>query len=145
MVGNSNCRWYWGTKDGTPEPTIPWCGLIFRVNDPGPGDDRMRGYYVGFDTERLYLGKINNNWQPLASYDLKKLECKVAPGRWNMVRIAAEGPRIRVWMNRMHHDDGLRIDFTDENDPILSGNVGVRTHRVEAWFDNVIVLPSTAR
>ena len=29
MVGNSNCRWYWGTKDGTPEPTIPWCGLMW--------------------------------------------------------------------------------------------------------------------
>ena len=23
MVGNSNCRWYWGTKHGAPEPTVP--------------------------------------------------------------------------------------------------------------------------
>jgi hypothetical protein len=28
MVGNSNCRWYWGTKDGASEPAIPWCGLV---------------------------------------------------------------------------------------------------------------------
>jgi len=29
LVGNSNCRWYWGTEHGTPEPTVPWCGLMW--------------------------------------------------------------------------------------------------------------------
>jgi len=29
MVGDSNCRWYWGTRDNTPEPTMPWCGLMW--------------------------------------------------------------------------------------------------------------------
>ena len=205
MVGNSNCRWYWGTAEGTPEPTVPWCGLmwpdatpvslaeaeairrwttgqsralffddfqdapppsrpgwtayggsasgsrvlrleadqkmiagdakwtdyvleatvmlhgeqgnaglVFRANDPGPGTDQMRGYYVGFDTKTLYLGKMENNWQPLATYDLSKLDCRVVPGVWNQIRVAVEGPRIRVWFNRMHpsadKDAGLRID-----------------------------------
>ena len=27
-------------------------GLVFRVNDPGPGHDQMRGYYVGLDTHK---------------------------------------------------------------------------------------------
>jgi len=238
MVGNSNCRWYWGTPEGTPEPTVPWCGLmwpdatpvslaeaeairrwttgksqamlfddfqdvppspprpgwktygesaaagsgvlklksgmkmtagdtgwkdyvleavvmlqgergnaglVFRVNDPGDGYDAMRGYYVGFDTKRLHLGKMNNNWQPLATFDLAQLDCKVVPGVWNQIRIAAEGPRIRVWFDRMHPSEdetrGLRIDYTDKNGPILSGAVGVRAHAVGAQFDNVIVLP----
>ena len=241
MVGNSHCRWYWGTKDATPEPTVPWCGLmwpdatpvslaeaeavrsyvtgrrrtlffddfqdappppiragwtaygaagtkgsgvltlppgvkmiagdsewtdyvlegvvmlkgeggnaglVFRVNDPGPGFDQMRGYYVGFDTKRLYLGKMANNWQPLAEYDLGRLDCRVVTGVWNLIRVAAEGPRIRVWFNRMHPsadtERGLRIDYTDRKDPILAGSVGVRAHRIEAWFDNVIVLPPDA-
>jgi len=241
MVGNSNCRWYWGTPDGTPEPTIPWCGLmwpdatpvslaeaeavrryttgerrallfddfqdappvdarpgwttygsiapgasgvmkldgnmkqiagdekwtdylleavvmlrgesgnaglVFRVNSPGPGYDQMRGYYVGFDAKTLHLGKMNNNWQPLASYDLGQLDCKVVPGVWNQIRVQTEGPRIRVWFNRMHpsadKDHGLRIDFTDDKSPILSGNIGLRTHGMEAWFDNVVVLPVEA-
>lgn len=242
MVGNSNCRWYWGTPEGTPEPTVPWCGLmwpdatpvslaeaetvrryatgqtralffddfqdvpppprrpgwttfgapdqvnsgylalnpvmkmvagdpkwtdyvlegrvmlksaeggnaglIFRVNDPGPGHDEMRGYYVGLDKKNLYLGKMNNNWQPLAEFDLTKLDCRVQPDAWNLIRVAAEGPRIRVWLNRMHPssdpDRGLRIDFTDEHDPILSGAIGVRAHRVPAWFDNLVVLPVDA-
>ena len=241
MVGNSNCRWYWGTKDGTPEPTIPWCGLlwpdatpvslaeaeavrsyvtgksralffddfqdtppvprrkgwtaygatgpegsgvltlppgvkmiagdsewtdyvlegavmlkgeggnaglVFRVNDPGPGYDQMRGYYVGFDTKRLHLGKMANNWQPLAEYDLGRLDCRVVPGVWNLMRVAAEGPRIRIWFNRMHpsadKERGLRIDFTDKKAPVLNGNIGARAHRVEAWFDNLAVLPIDA-
>ncbi len=109
----------------------------------------MRGYYVGFDTKKLLLGNIENKWQQLAEFDLAKLDCKVVPGVWNQIRIAAEGPRIRVWFNRMHpsadKDRGLRIDHTDKQSPILSGNVGVRTHDVRAWFDNVAVLPITAR
>ncbi len=244
MVGNSNCRWYWGTKDNTPEPTVPWCGLmwpdctpvslaeaetirhyvtgrkralffedfqdkheqayrtqgydwltyktgasgmdnvlalgpnvkkvvgdpswsnfvfeavvmlredkgnaglIFRVNDPGPGNDQMRGYYVGFDTQKLYLGKMNNNWRELARFDLSKLDCKVVPGVWNQIRIAAIGSRIKVWFNRMHpsadKDRGLRIDFTDNKNPIRSGRIGVRTLNVTAWFDNLVLLPAEA-
>ncbi|NQU26244.1 MAG: hypothetical protein HQ567_33575 [Candidatus Nealsonbacteria bacterium] len=62
-----------------------------------------------------------------------------------MIRIAAAGPRIRVWFNRMHPSvdpqRGLRIDYTDETDPILSGAIGVRTQGVVASFDNIVVLP----
>ena len=122
-------------------------GLIFRVNDAGPGHDQMRGYYVGLDTDKLYLGKMENNWQPLAEFDLGKLDCRVLPDVWNQIRVAVQGPRIRVWLNRMHPsadpDRGLRIDFTDANEPILSGAIGVRTHLVPAWFDNIVVLPIT--
>ena len=96
-------------------------GVILRVNDPGPGSDQMRGYYVGFDTKTLYLGKMMNNWQPLAAFDLSKLDCKIVPGVWNLLRVAAEGKRIRVWFNRMHpsadKDNGLRIDFSDDKAP----------------------------
>ncbi|MBI22505.1 MAG: hypothetical protein CMN05_02785 [Roseibacillus sp.] len=236
MVGNSNCRWYWETKHGTPEPTFPWCGLmwpdatpvsfaeseaclkyatgksnaiffdnfqdtyarkdgwlafgngrhgtsgvlnvasgakliagaprmndyvleavvmlkgdsgnaglVFRANKPGHPSDRMHGYYVGFDTKKLYLGKMRNNWQPLAEYDLSQLDCKVIPGVWNHVRVAVKGNRIRVWFNRMHPssdpEKGLRIDYTDDNAPILSGKIGVRAHGVDAWVDNMVAVP----
>ena len=70
------------------------------------------------------------------------------PLEGNLLRVAAEGPRIRVWLNRMHpsadEDRGLRIDYADAQAPVLSGNVGVRAHRTEAWFDNVVVLPIDA-
>jgi hypothetical protein len=120
-------------------------GLVFRAGDAGPGYDQMRGYYVGLDTRRLYLGKMDNNWQPLAEFDLAGLDGKVLPDVWNQIRVAVQGPRIRVWLNRMHPsadpDRGLRIDFTDESEPILSGAIGVRAHRVPAWFDNIVALP----
>ena len=29
MVGNSNTRWHWGSRPGTPEPAIPWCGMLW--------------------------------------------------------------------------------------------------------------------
>jgi len=109
----------------------------------------MRGYYVGFDTRKLYLGKMENNWQPLAEFDLSRLECKVKPDVWNLLRVEVAGPRIRVWFNRMHPSAdparGLRIDYTDTKAPILSGAVGVRAHLVAAWFDNVVVLPASSR
>lgn len=238
MVGHSNCRWYWGTAEGAPEPTLPWCGLmwpdatpvslaeaeairrwttgqsralffddfqdapqttragwttyggssagsrvlrlegdqkmlagdakwtdyvleaavmlhgdegnaglVFRANDPGPGPDQLRGYYVGFDTKQLYLGKLEQNWQALGTYDLSKLDCRVVPGVWNQIRVAVQGPRIRVWFNRMHpsadKDAGLRIEVTDPT-PIASGPIGARTYRVAASFDNIIVLPIDA-
>jgi len=235
MVGNSHCRWYWGTKDGAAEPAIPWCGLlwpdgtpvslaeaeavrsyvtgkrramlfedfddatgqsaptgwrrlggrggspgvaelsgsailiagdeswsdyvleatvmlkadggnagvIFRVTKPGDGDDAMRGYYVGIDPKRLYLGKIENNRQPLAEVDLTRLPNPPAVGAWSRIRIAVAGPRIRVWLNPVHDDLGPRIDYTDSK-PIRRGAVGLRTHRTTAWFDDVVVLPISA-
>jgi len=250
MVGNSNCRWYWGTPQNSPEPTIPWCGLlwsdatpvslaeaeairhyvtgetralffddfqsaktaetirqekqwtiyepasstnvcqvksnekriagdvswkdyvlegrvmlddsergnaglIFRVNDAGNGRngkaaaDDFTGYYAGFDTKTLYLGKMTNGaWKQLAVYPLEKLDCKVTAGVWNQIRVAVNGSQIRVWFNKMHpssdKENGLRITYDDTVSPILSGNIGVRSFSRNATFDNVIVLPIDA-
>jgi DUF1680 family protein len=237
MVGNSNCRWYWGTPDGAPEPAIPWCGLlwpdgspvsyaeaeairsyrtgerrallfedfqsqadmaplpppgwtrfaetslaagsrylslngkakvvageaswsdylleatvmlkdsagnaglIFRVNEPGPGADQMRGYYVGFSTNTLYLGRMNNAWQPLATVDLAKRQRKVELDTWHLLRVAAEGDRIRVWFDPLHDDTRPLLDVRDGQSPILKGAIGLRTHDASACFDDVVVLP----
>jgi hypothetical protein len=263
MVGNSNCRWYWGTPENTPESTMPWCGLlwsdctpvslaeaeavreyvtgetaalffddfskieidnapvpdkkneksgkwrlypdtkdrpsfvpdvrklepnhiqvadsdlwnnswedyvlegcvmltekqgnaglIFRANDLGNnGVDDFNGYYVGFDTQTLYLGKMtkpvpatdNKAWKELQRFDLSKLDCKVVPNVWNQIRVAVKGNQIRVWFNRMHEsadkENGLRINCIDNDSPNLRGTVGMRTFQCHANFDNIIVCP----
>jgi len=86
--------------------------------------------------------------QEMAVFDLATLKTKTRLNEWSMIRVATEGPRIRVWFNRMHPssdpDRGLRIDVTDEREPILSGAIGVCAHRVPAWFDNIVVLPLDA-
>ena len=119
-------------------------GFILRANPPGPGGAPMRGYAVGFDANTVTLAKMDNGGKPLASFDLAKLECKAGPGAWNHLRVAVDGKRIRVWFNRMHPSadpaNGLRIDFVDKDDPVLSGQVGLRAVGGEAWFDNVVVL-----
>ena len=213
MVGNSNCRWYWGTPDGASEPAIPWCGLLwpdctpvsyaeaeavrsyatgrkqsllfedfqalppqevatvpgwtrygssaeasgsrylslsgqskmvagesawgdylleatvmlkdgggnagicFRVNDPGPGTDEMRGYYLGIDNQSLYLGKMENGWKQLAVVDLAKRPNKMENDTWNLLRVAVEGDRIRAWLNPVHDDTRPVLDVRDEEKP----------------------------
>ena len=117
-------------------------GLVLRVNDPGPGNDQMKGYYVGFSVDTLYLGKMNNNWQELAKFDLTKLPCKVEPEVWNRLRVSAKGNHIQVWFNPLHDDAGLRLDYTDDKEPVLKGSVGVRASGVQAWVDDVVVLPA---
>ncbi len=131
-----------GKEDAEPADA----GLLFRVNDPGEGLDQMRGYAVTFNSKKLTLSKINGgSRQELDGYDLTRLKTDTRPNEWSMIRIAAAGPRIRVWFNRMHPsvdpDRGLRIDFTDKKDPILSGAIGLRTDGVSAQFDNIVVLP----
>ncbi len=122
-------------------------GLLFRVTEPGEDLDDMRGYAVTFNSETLVLSKFGNaSPQTLATYNLAQLKTDTRINEWSMIRIAAEGPRIRVWFNRMHPSSdperGLRIDFTDQNAPILAGAIGARTCNVTATVDNVVVLPA---
>ncbi|MDR1813769.1 MAG: DUF1080 domain-containing protein, partial [Tannerella sp.] len=244
MAGNSNCRWYWGTPENSPEPTVPWCGLLwpdatpvslaeaeavrryvtgesqalfyddfeksnntvkqddkwtiynapqhsgvcnveadvkqvggdeawtdyrlegrvmltseqgnaglmFRVSQPGDGNkdckaiDDFIGYYVGFDTKKLYLGKMDKvKWKQLAEYPLEKLDCKVVPGVWNQILVEVREAEIKVWFNRMHPssdpENGLRITYNDADVPHLNGAIGMRTFSQSAKFDNIIVMP----
>jgi hypothetical protein len=243
MVGNSNCRWMWGEKPGSPEPEIPWCGLLWPDYTPvslaeceairsyvtgkpqamlfddfenhsakkwkaaggiklsaknfvtlpasvkasagdakwgdycfegqvaippqeGDGKAGMAGllfrtsklsadlsqtksYSVMFNGDLLVLYKVvAGKWRELARYDLGALKNRIKPNRWNMIRIAAAGPRIRVWFNRMHPSSdtksGLRIDYVDKDKPILTGGVGLITRGATASFDNIVVLPLDA-
>ncbi len=34
MAGASNTQWHWNTKDGSPEPVIPWDGYMFPDGSP---------------------------------------------------------------------------------------------------------------
>lgn len=220
LVGNSHCRWYWGTAPGTPvslaesesvrsyvtgksramlfedfeshitvslkppgwkarkqpgrgkgylelppkmeivKGNSSWgdyiieaavmlrdaargdAGVIFRAGAPDKGKQRAKGYYAGFTTGRLILGRMTDSWKQLAEVDLAKLPSAPKANGWSLLRIAIEGNRIRVWLNATHDDPGLRIDYTDKSkDAIPTGSVGVRTNNTTAWFDDIVVLP----
>lgn len=119
-------------------------GLCFRVNDPGPGADQMRGYYVGFDRKTLCLGRMENNWQPLATVDLTTRGNKVELDTWNLVRVAVQGSHMRVWFNPLHDQTGPALEFTDPGTLIESGGIGCRVQDANAWFDDLVVLPLSA-
>jgi hypothetical protein len=122
----------------------PSAGVYFRVNKPGDKFKDINAYYAYHDTENLVLGKYTNGkWKELASYDLKANKVQARPMEWSMIRVEAIGPRIKVFLNRYHgdKDKGLRIDFTDKNEPILSGSIGLGSFKVDGLFDNVVVLP----
>ena len=38
-------------------------------------------------------------------------------------------------------DKGLRIEYTDKDDPILSGAVGAGAFKTTAMFDDLVVIP----
>jgi len=121
-------------------------GFLFRVNKAEDALEKMQAYCVTFDSSKLVLSKIEGNSQKtLATYDLTRLKCKVRTNEWNMIRVALNGPRIRIWFNRMHPsadpEKGLRIDYTDEQAPILSGSIGLWARGAPAMFDNIVVLP----
>ena len=124
-------------------------GLLFRVTSPEREGDDLRGYEVTFDRKELVLSKQTDGKRlTLATYNLMKLENQPRINEWNMLRVAVDGARIRIWFNRMHPSSdperGLRIDYTDKNDSVLSGAIGIGTHNVQAWFDDIVVLPIDA-
>lgn len=104
----------------------------------------MCGYYAGFSTNTLYLGRMNHAWQPLATADLTRRQNPVELDTWHLLRVAAEGNRLRIWFDPLHDDTRPLLDIRDDQSPILKGAIGLRTHDASVWFDDVVVLPSSA-
>lgn len=48
----------------------------------------MEDRRAGFDAKKLYLGKMSNDWQPLAEFDLAKLDRKVGPPKCDALLLA---------------------------------------------------------
>ncbi|MDP6046143.1 MAG: hypothetical protein QGG25_11085 [Phycisphaerae bacterium] len=122
----------------------PAAGLLFRVNAPGDKFEDVRCYSVAHTGKKLMLGKSSGGkWKELASYDLTGLKTKSRVNEWSLIRIEAIGPKIRIWFNRTHGEacKGLRIEYTDKDDPILSGAVGVGAIKTTGMFDDLVVIP----
>ena len=108
---------------------------------PALAPTRCAGYYAGFDRKTLYLGRMEDNWQQLATFDLTTRENKVELDTWNLLRVVVKGSRIRVWFNPLHDQTGPLLDCTDPGPPILSGRIACRVQDSSAWFDDLVVLP----
>jgi len=108
-------------------------GILARVGNAATGADDFDGYEISLRAvaHTLLLGKHRHNWQPL-----KEVPAPVNPGEWHTLRVDLHGPRIRIYLDA---ETAPRIDFTDTDSPLLSGEMALRTWNSDASFRNVRV------
>ncbi len=93
------------------------------------GENWMQGYYLQFTAREVMLKKCD--------YDLKQLVSishKTSVNECVKFKIVCEGANIKVYIN-----EELLIDYTDDN-PYLSGAVGMRITNGSAVYDNIKVI-----
>lgn len=84
----------------------------------------------------MRLGKHLNNWRSLA-----EVRAGWKRGAWQQVRVVAEGPRIKVYLNGSAEP---LIDYTDP-EPLLSGQIGFRTFQADAAVRGISVQSAEGR
>ncbi|WP_158544352.1 family 16 glycoside hydrolase [Pedobacter miscanthi] len=106
-------------------------GLIFRVSDEGVGDDAFNGYEVSLSAggKKIALGKHLQNFRLL-----KEASIDFLPQNWNKLRLILKGRRIEIFFNTKHV-----LSFTDNDQPILSGRIGLRTWKSDLEFRNISI------
>ena len=89
-------------------------------------------YMLGFHMYGLHLVKE----QPASVFhDLKDVEVIISLNKWYIFRIICVGNTIEVYV-----DNTLRIKYVDEEDPILSGSIGLESSpNSNICFDDVKV------
>jgi len=111
-------------------------GLIFRVNnpamggagnDPALGTDFLQGYYVGFSSNSIILGKHNYGWKMLYAFSKS-----FSLNTWYHLRVVIYEDRIRIYIDDM---DNSVIDYTDP-EPWINGMAGLRSFNTGVKFDN---------
>ena len=121
-----------------PNTTGDNAGLVVHLANPGIGADNFDGYEVSFSPsrQRLILGKHVHDWHSLQDVPLTAL----ASG-WIHLRVDSTGPRIRVFVN---HDVQAAIDYTDQDHPLLSGQVALRTWNSDVTFKDFVITTNGA-
>lgn len=125
IYGDESWGDYVFEADLTPTADYKNAGMLVRASgmtvDPAMSDqsltDALQGYFVGFGTDKIVLGKFNYNWKGLVTCAMP-----LTTGRTYNFRVAVCGADISVWV-----DNTLVIEYTDPA-PYLWGGVGFRTH-----------------
>ncbi|GAB3933451.1 alpha-L-arabinofuranosidase C-terminal domain-containing protein [Mucilaginibacter myungsuensis] len=124
-------------QDGSIEADIAFpkgsgvAGFITHVNNAGPGADNFDGYEISLAPERqaIVLGKHRKNFQ-----SLKEVKVKFDKTGWTHLRVDIRGAHLTIYVN---NETKPVIDFTDTNNPLEAGSVGLRTFFADAQFRGI--------
>lgn len=101
-------------------------GVIFRANNVRDGPDSYSGYYVGIESGRVTMGRVDNSWT-----ELKHADVQLSTDDFHHIRIMAAGGAFFVYV-----DDMQSIKMIVADDKFKSGFVGARVFRSGARYDN---------
>ncbi len=106
-------------------------GYIMNVSDCGNGADIFNGYEISLNASnhQLVLGKHLHNWQSL---DNKSVTFNATD--WNRFHVEYQGAHFMIYLN-----GALIDDFTDTNNPITKGLVGLRSFNGNVSFRNLSI------
>ena len=102
-------------------------GLIFQVSQPGVGADNFTGYEVSLaPAGYVVLGRHVQNFQSLS-----QVSCSVPLGQWITLEVKYTNATINVLVN-----GSSLIQYTDTQQPLTSGQVGLRNYQQDVLFDD---------
>ena len=119
-------------------------GLIVRVQEPRVGPDAWTGYEISLSAKGDYvrLGRHHNDFTLL-----RDAKADIEPDRWYRLRVELAGPKLRIFVTPAPKnaeatppdaaDAKPVLEFTDTEQPILGGRVGLRTWHALARFRNL--------
>ncbi|MDB5005206.1 MAG: hypothetical protein JWQ34_3431 [Mucilaginibacter sp.] len=131
-------------KDGSLEADIKFtrngfnAGFIVRVNNEGSGADNFDGYEVSISASRhnVILGKHVHNYKPLA-----EAKATFDGKQWQHVKVTMQGAHILIYLN---NETQPAIDYVDNDNPILTGKIGLRTYNAAAAFKDIVIADGTS-
>jgi hypothetical protein len=102
-------------------------GLVFQVTQPGIGADSFTGYEVSLaPAGYVVLGRHVQNFQ-----SLDQVSCSVPLGQWITLEVKYTNATINVLVN-----GSSVIQYTDTQQPLTSGQVGLRNYEQDVLFEN---------
>lgn len=118
-------------------------GILLRTNNPALGSDNsdpilgtnfLQGYFVGFTSNKIVLGKQNYNWQ-----ELETAEGTYSLNIWYHLRAVINDNNIKVYV------DDMETPVINYNDTMafINGYPGLRSCNTNALFDNFTVSSDT--
>ncbi len=102
-------------------------GLIVQVSQPGVGADVFNGYEISLaPAGYLVLGRHVQNFTSLS-----QVSCSVPIGQWITLEVQYTNATLNILVN-----SNSILQYTDTQQPLTSGEVGLRTWQQDVQFQN---------